>query len=441
MFVSIPLFEHTKLNFSEITDTVVSEKFLNDNNFVLNIEHFLERNNLDNVISFDRAHIKPTHYVGVIKYKNIQFEILPKLLGKNDSREQILKNLLYMLSYTKQLDIKDNEVANITSCPNPFIETLIRVFANRLFDALKRFIPKNYEICEENTSAFKGKLKIAENIRYNLANKAKFFCEFDSFTEDTELNQLFLYVATRLQSVSQDAHNKKILKFIINIYSDISFKHFTKHDLKRIRLNRSQQVFAQPFNLAKMFLEHSSVDMSKHQFDNIALIWDMNLLFEEFVFEFLKRNCESIGIYDVQYQKGRRLLESTDNQHYYANTFVDMFVKKEKKKPGIVIDTKYKLKSGDRGDFDNADIFQVVTYCKLHNSGKAILLYPATDETVQEKHRYKLNVDEDTKKKNTTEKDVYVTTAQINLQQDLKTADLIGTFQTILDIKKKQEKM
>lgn len=432
MFVPIPLFEHKRLSFSEISQKDVSDRFLKDNDFVSNIERFLERNALEEALSFDRTHVKSSHYVGVIKYKNIQFEILPKLLGWTDNgdetRRQILKNLLYMLSYTKQLDIKDNEVANITSCPNPFIETLIRVFADRLFDALKRFVPKNYEICEENMSAFKGKLKIAENIRYNLANKARFFCEFDSFTEDTELNQLFLYVATRLQSMSQDAYNKKILKFIINIYSDISFKCFTEHDLKRIRLNRLQQVFAQPFNLAKMFLEHSSVDISKHQFDNIALIWDMNILFEEFVFEFLKQNREALDIYDVTYQKGRRLLKSKDNQHYYANTFVDIFIIKEKNQPGIVLDTKYKLKSGECGDFDNTDIFQVVTYCKLHDSNNAVLLYPATDDTSRDIHAYILNTDKDND-------EIQIKTAQINLQQDLKLShdNLMAEFKKILD--------
>lgn len=427
MFVSVPLFEHKRLSFSELSPKEVTDRFCKDNVFVSNIERFLERNALDKAVSFDRTHIKASHYVGVIKYKNIQFEILPKLLGQNENRENILKNLLYMLSYTKQLDIKDNEVASLTSWLNPFIETLIRVFAERLFTVLKRFIPKNYEVFEENSSAFKGKLKIADNIRYNLANRAAFFCEFDSFTEDTELNQLFLYVATQLQSVSQDSHNKKILKFIINIYSDISFRYFTIHDLKHIRLNRYQQAFKQPFNLAKMFLEHSSVDMSKHQFDNIALVWDMNVLFEEFVFEFLKRNREALGIYDVKYQKGRRLLRSKDNQHYYANTFVDMFIIKEKGRPGIVLDTKYKIKSGKPGDFDNADIFQVVTYCKLHNSNNAILLYPSTNDTSGDDCPYELNTDKDIDK-------IQIKTAQINLRQDLRLShdSLIAAFKIII---------
>lgn len=428
MLVSIPLFEHQKMNFSDISPREIADRFFNDNVFVSNIEHFLEKNKLEKVLSFDRKHLKSSHYVGVIKYKSIQFEILPKLLSKGQDRERILKNLLYMLSYTKQLDIKDHEIANLTSCQNPFIEALIRVFAERLFDALKRFVPKKYETFEENTVAFKGKLKVAENIRYNLANKSRFFCEFNLFTEDNLLNQVFLYVATRLQLISQDSHNKKILKFIINTYSNISFRYFNAYDLKHVQLNRSQQAFKQPFNLAKMFLEHSSVDMSKHQFDNIALIWDMNILFEEFIFEFLKRNREDLGIYDVKYQKWRRLLKSKDNQHYYANTFVDMFIVKEKNQPGIVLDTKYKLKSGDHGDFDNADIFQVVTYCKLHNSNEAILLYPSTDEKLEYKHTYALNADSDID-------DFQIKTAQINIQQDLRFShnNLINIFKHILN--------
>lgn len=427
MFVPVPLFEHQRVNFSEVFPEKIANKFFNNNEFVSSIERFLEKNALDNVLSFDRKHLKSSHYVGVIKCKNIQFEILPKLLSQCQDRDKILKNLLYMLSYTKQLDIKDHEVANLTSCQNPFIEALIRVFAERLFDALKRLVPKNYETFDKNTITFKGKLKVAEDIRYNPVNKSKFFCEFDSFTEDNLLNQLFLYVATRLQFISQDQHNKKILKFIINTYSSISFRCFNFHELKRIHLNRSQLAFKQPLELARMFLEHSSVDMSKNKFDNIALIWDMNVLFEEFIFEFLKRNREALDICDVKYQKGRRLLKSKDNQHYYANTFIDMLITTKNNPSGIILDTKYKLKSDNYGDFDNADIFQVVTYCRLHNSNDAVLLYPSTNDSVQD-HTYTLNTDSVTDT-------VQIKTAQINMQQDLRTShnNLVNAFKNIIN--------
>ena len=47
MFVSIPLFEHKRLSFSEISQKDISDRFLYDNDFVSNIERFLERNALE----------------------------------------------------------------------------------------------------------------------------------------------------------------------------------------------------------------------------------------------------------------------------------------------------------------------------------------------------------------------------------------------------------
>jgi 5-methylcytosine-specific restriction endonuclease McrBC regulatory subunit McrC len=102
MILHIPLFEYQECKFSDLQiPKGVSNPFL-DNVFVDGLEKFLQKSGLDNILSFSRSGIKPASHVGVIKYKNIQFEILPKLLAKNENRDQILKNLLYMLSYTKK---------------------------------------------------------------------------------------------------------------------------------------------------------------------------------------------------------------------------------------------------------------------------------------------------------------------------------------------------
>ena len=83
-----------------------------------------------------------------------------------------------MLSYTKNLDIKANDHAKLSTLKNPFIEILIRVYAKSLFDCLKRLTPQKYVIHENNLNYLKGKIKFSENIRYNCANRAKFYCEY-----------------------------------------------------------------------------------------------------------------------------------------------------------------------------------------------------------------------------------------------------------------------
>ena len=127
---------------------------------LVGLEKFLERNNLSSALKITPSGIKARHYVGVIKYKNFQLQILPKLIAekeanKDKEKEQILKNLVFMLSYTRKLDIKTTDNVNLSKTQNPFLEVLIREFALSLFDALKRLTPKNYIREEDNLNYLK----------------------------------------------------------------------------------------------------------------------------------------------------------------------------------------------------------------------------------------------------------------------------------------------
>lgn len=354
------------------------------------LQAYLKCQNLDSALKVTRHGIKTKSWVGVIKYKNLHLEILPKLISadaNNDGeiseaeRSIILKNLIFMLSYTKNLDIKTNDNAKLSTEKNPFIEILIREFATSLFEALKRLTPKRYVREEENLNYLKGKIKFSENIRYNCTNQAKFYCEYDEFSENNFLNQLFLFVSTCLYNISNSSYNKKTLKFIINYYSDISFGRFDKFKAKKIKLTRNQELFKKPFKLAKMFVEQTSVDLSKNKFENITLVWDMNKLFEEFIFELIKRKipeCKAIA------QKPKRLLKRENVTR--RDTRIDILIQN----PQVIIDTKYK-KFTNFDDISSADIYQVTTYCLLHNYKRAILLYPQYDKKEPDICDYQLN--------------------------------------------------
>ena len=259
------------------------------------LHDYLKCQKLDSALKVTRHGIETTSWVGVIKYKNTHFQILPKLIyteeynekddrNKNIVKSQILKNLIYMLSYTKKLDIKTGCETKLSTSKNPFIEILIREYAKSLFECLKRLTPKQYIREEDNLNFIKGKIKFSDNIKHNSVNKAKFFCEYDEFAENNELNKLFLFVSSCLYNISNDSYSKKTLKFIINYFSEIDLVRFDKFSAGKIKLTRNQELFKKPFNLAKMFVEQTSVDLSKNKFENITLIWDMNKLFEEFIY-------------------------------------------------------------------------------------------------------------------------------------------------------------
>ena len=391
------------------------------------LQAYLKCQNLDSALNITRHGIETKSWVGVIKYKNLHLEILPKLISEDanndkkiseEERNIILKNLIFMLSYTKNLDIKTNDNAKLSTEKNPFIEILIREFSTSLFEALKRLTPKRYIREEENLNYLKGKIKFSENIRYNCTNQAKFYCEYDEFSQNNLLNQLFLFVSTCLYNISNNSYNKKTLKFIINYYSDISFVRFDKFKVRKIKLTRNQELFKKSFNLAKMFVEQTSVDLSKNKFENITLVWDMNKLFEEFIFELIKRKIPDC---QAKAQKTKRLL--IKDKETRRDTKIDIFVKN----PQVIIDTKYK-KFTKFDDISSADIYQVTTYCLLHNYKRAILLYPQYDKKVPDICDYQLNC---------AENNYHIDFCTVNLKNnDLKDKEvqnsIIGKIESII---------
>ncbi|MEI7473997.1 MAG: hypothetical protein WCK67_04395 [bacterium] len=388
-----------------------------------NFQLFLSKNHIEDIFNITQTNIQAQNYVGVIKYKNYQFEILPKLLKyKDEAQEQVtmLKNLFYMLSYTKKLDIKESDIAKLAKNDNPFLEVLIASYANSLYDCLLRFIPKNYTLYNENLNYLKGKLKFNENIKYNSVNKARFYCEFDEFCEDNLLNRTFLFVTRMLIKVTTSKHNKKRLKQILNIYSEITFEKILPQNVKKLRLSRSQVVFEKPLLLAKMFIENASIEMSSKKFETLTLIFDMNLLFEEFIYELLRRNYEEFELNepsDIEYQKNKKLIDSSDRYEFdedgypnlieernraCKNTFSDIVINLGNS--SLIIDTKYKYNSVQRGHFNNDDAYQILAYKAINTIKmptetflinfddeeviipKALLLYPKVGEDFIWKH-------------------------------------------------------
>ena len=379
-------------------------------NELILLKRYLDKQGLSDAFEITPDKIRASSYVGVIRCHNLQVEVLPKLLADEYASDSvILRNLMYMLSYTRKMEIKSDNNVKLNNSNNPFLEILIHEYATSLFDNLKKQTPTTYIHEQNNLSYMKGKLNFSQHIKYNSTNKAKFYCEYDEFAENNILNQLFLYVSSLLHQVTTNNENKKILKQIMNFYADIEFVRISSQKANKIKLFRNQMLFQKAFDLAKMFLSHLSIDFSRNKIENITLLWDMNVLFEEYVFEIMRRKCPEIS---VTAQKGKKLLVEVESNHKRRNTFIDILVEKGNEK--IIVDTKYK-KFESLTDFSNADVFQVSTYCLLHNTKKAILIYPQWNDKVQPTQICHLN---------TPQENYTIQFSTVNLQKDLKISNI-----------------
>jgi len=112
------------------------------------------------------------------------------------------------------------------------------------------------------------------------------------------------------------------------------------------------------------------------------------------------------------FKKSKNLLDSgREITSHFKNTYSDILLEFENNQ-FLIIDTKYKLKSGIRNDLDNQDIYQMLAYKTINYDKKPeiILMYPEDENKFAWAHY--INSEND---------DNFVVLASISLKQDLKT--------------------
>ncbi len=331
---------------------------------------FLERKNLACAVDFGLDGITTCAYVGIIRFADFQLNILPKIIGQEDS--VCLENLMFMLRYTQQREIRAMESAEISQTKQPFLEVLIAHYANILLNALQQHIPHQYETREDNMQAVKGRILFAKNHQVNAANLARTYCQFDEFTPDNLLNQTLKFVAYALHKLTTVPQTRQKFLKILAIYDEVTLNPISYAATQRIILNRNQTMFKEPLGLARMFLQHSTVSLHNHTFTNLAILFDMNELFEKFVAAALSKTFPG----HVKIQNSRQIIKNIGGLPDTSYTIrPDILFRKD-----TIIDTKYKRLSLPQDKPSEADIYQMLAYNRFYNRKNIILCYPMADK-------------------------------------------------------------
>lgn len=333
-------------------------------------QKFLEEKQLTHALDFGLEGITTCAHVGIIRFADFQLNILPKIIGEEDSL--CLENLMFMLRYTRKLEIHSMDSAEISQTKQPFLEVLIAHYANILLNALQRHIPHQYETQEDNLPTVKGRILFAKNHLVNATNLARTYCQFDEFTPDNLLNQTLKFVSHALQKLTSVSQTRQKLLKINAVYEDVTLRPVAYAETQKIILNRNHTMFKEPLELAQMFLQNSTISLHNHTFTNLAILFDMNKLFEEFVATALEQAFPG----QVKIQNKLKIIEDIDGIPGTSYTIrPDILFGKD-----TIIDTKYKRLSLPEDKPSEADIYQMLAYNRFYNRKNIILCYPMADE-------------------------------------------------------------
>lgn len=335
--------------------------------------------------------IKARNYIGIIHYDGYTFNLLPKIFYKNGKDpdatqiEQIQKNILWWLSYSKRLKLPKLESDFNKIKTNSFFEILIYLFATYTSELFTRQIYQNYTDVERELPFVKGRIDMNAYIKNNLStgNWAKIACVYDSFEMDNILNRIIKYVCKLLLPQTRVPETKRKLYDILFTLDEVTDTVCLAQDCEKVKINPLFSEMQTVLDYCKLFLANSMVFTWKKELKVFAFLLPMEKLFEEFVSGFMETHKNEIfgNNYNLSPQSNKYFLaENLENntKEYYLRPDISILKGKDIK---YLIDCKYKLIYQANNDTPaQSDMYQMLAYAVRHKCRKIKLFYPQCAE-------------------------------------------------------------
>ena len=311
-------------------------------------------------------------------------EILPKadnIIQQSVNHHKELSNkwqkaLLYMLRECRLVRLDAVSEANLNKRYNSILDIYFEIFLDEVETLIKHGLIKKYRKNQGNVNALKGQLIFNRHIEKNLIHQEQFYTKHEVYDSDHLINQILQRALLILKQISGNLSIKDRISRInldLPAITDVAIK---KHDFDKIPNNRKTQSYKEALKIAKMIILNYSPDIKNGQENMLALLFDMNKLWEEYIYRMLIKKNEH-G-YEVKYQ---------DGQHFWEERSIkpDLVIHRtldDGKKSIYIIDTKWRIPENNQPSDD--ELKQMYAYNIYWDSPRSILLYPEVNPQVEE---------------------------------------------------------
>jgi 5-methylcytosine-specific restriction enzyme subunit McrC len=310
-------------------------------------------------------------YVGVIQIGGLTIEILPKADNDNSNSEAQKKKwqsvLLNMLRVCKHITVDNVSETNLSKRYNSILEVYFEMYLNEIESLVKRGLIKKYRRVQSNQLALKGKLLFSQNIQKNIVHKERFYCEHQIYDKEHLLHLILLKGLKVLDSLLNNHLKDKLNRLLFEFYDYDEIKINATH-FDKIILNRKSLPYQKALDIAKMLILNYSPNLNSGNDNMLTLLFDMNKLWEEYIYRILQKHKP--GGYKVNFQNQTKFWE-----HKKIKPDIVITTNTEET---FVIDTKWKIVDSKNPSDD--DLKQMFTYNLHWEANKSMLLYPKVNQ-------------------------------------------------------------
>jgi 5-methylcytosine-specific restriction enzyme subunit McrC len=323
-----------------------------------------------------RHGVKFKSYVGVIQIGGTTIEILPKA-DKNPATEEDKaiwhSVLLKMLGYCKKIKVDAVSEASLQKKYNSLLDLYFELFLSEVSQLLQHGLIKKYNKNCGNVNALKGQINFGKNIQQNLIRQERFYTNHQVYDYDHLINQILFKALQVLKTITSNSYLIDSVNRILTNFPEVDSIEINETHFDKLTTNRKTVSYNEALKIAKMILLNYSPDLKGGEENMLALLFDMNKLWEEYIYRMLlKVDDPSIK---VSFQNRDKFWENkiikpdiviTKNERVN-----DEVIRKE-----YIIDTKWKII--DPTEPGDNDLKQMFAYNMYWNAEKSMLLYPSS---------------------------------------------------------------
>lgn len=340
------------------------------------------------ILHHGRDRIRAGGIIGIIAAEGCTLEILPKIdgLGPTGDPGPLRRELVHMLSVALDIEIATGTLTDLDWQRDTILEVLIKLFCTKLFEAVHRGLPQRHIRHEEDLPTLRGQLDVVRQFTTLTVAPQKLACRFDALSPDIALNRIMKAAVGRLMHVARSPGNQRGLRELSLAFADISDVPIPSLRWDEAIIDRTNGRWGELKRLAHLLLGERFQTTSHGATHGHALLFEMNVLFEEYIGRMLVRALAGQPVSVRRQGGGRYCLVELDNLGSDGalrfRTRPDLILSRDGQ-VALIIDTKWKRLSSRIDDpkqgISQSDIYQMMAYSRLYGCPRVMLLYPHHD--------------------------------------------------------------
>lgn len=321
-----------------------------------------------------RNGVQFNEHVGVIQIGKTTIEVLPKT---DKSGEEKWRDLLIgMIKTVWGFDVKSTGSSSLKLKSNSILELYFELFISEIEYLLHRGLIKRYHKNEGNQTSLKGALQFSKHISQNLVHKERFYVKYTQYSNEHTIHEILFKTIKLLAHLNTNPLLKGRIGALTLNFPEMKEIKVNESTFDKIVFDRKNQHYQTALEIAKLLLLNYHPDVSKGRNDVLALMFDMNSLWEQFILVTLKRKLKS---HHVSAQVTKSFWKPISG--YSSKMRPDIILKCKESQENYVLDTKWKNLNSYNPSPE--DLRQMYVYHRFYQAKKVALVYPSDQHSIQ----------------------------------------------------------